>query len=315
MPTARMNGVELYYQVKGRGIPIVFIHPPLLTSAVFAYQQVQLSGDFQIITFDIRGHGRSEASKAAVTYSLIVEDIKQLLDHLKLSQAYLCGYSTGGAIALEMMLTYPDRVAGAVVLGAMSEVSTWSLRAELWLARMFAGSRPLMGVLQRAISWGNADMPLTYRNLLKDAKKGNRRNIRQYYIAGRLYDCTKRLPRIRRPVLLIYGEKDRRFRKYARILKQGLPLSDLLKVPGVKHQLPTKAANALTAMIREWIREQEGTLDAWGRSGRRWREAAEVGAASGTAEASSGADTGPRDVPIPAAADAAPAAEAPLERQ
>jgi pimeloyl-ACP methyl ester carboxylesterase len=101
MPKANVNGTILHYHVHGRGTPIVFIHPPLLNRAVFRYQEVQLTDPFQVITFDIRGHGFSPPSETPLTYTLIAEDIKALLDHLNIRQAYLCGYSTGGGIALE----------------------------------------------------------------------------------------------------------------------------------------------------------------------------------------------------------------------
>lgn len=59
MPYADINGTRLYYQVKGQGVPILFLHPPLMTGLTFAYQQHQLADQFQVITFDIRGHGKS----------------------------------------------------------------------------------------------------------------------------------------------------------------------------------------------------------------------------------------------------------------
>ncbi|MBT2696242.1 alpha/beta hydrolase [Bacillus sp. ISL-40] len=111
-----VDGISLYYNVKGEGTPIVFIHPPLLTSANFKYQIDELSQKFKVITFDIRGHGRSSYSVQPITYPLIVEDIKRLLDHLKITKAFLCGYSTGGSIGLEFLLTFPNRSIGPLLL-------------------------------------------------------------------------------------------------------------------------------------------------------------------------------------------------------
>jgi pimeloyl-ACP methyl ester carboxylesterase len=256
MPKVQINGVNLHYHVKGRGTPIIFIHPPLLTKTNFAYQEAQLSGDYQVITFDVRGHGHSEPSKQPVTYSLIVEDMKQLLDHLRLKEAYVCGYSTGGSVALEAMLTYPERFVGAIIVSGMSEASTFALRSEIRLARWFSSTRPLMSILSRAIAWGNADMVFTYKNMLKDAKKGHLDNIHQYYSCSSSYRCTDKLSRIKQPVLLVYGAKDKRFVKYAKLLEQGLPHAVLRYVPGARHQLPTKEAATLNLLIRSWLRER-----------------------------------------------------------
>ena len=122
MPTLDVDGISLYYTVNGKGIPIVFIHPPVLTCVNFKYQVEELSKEFQVITFDIRGHGRSQYSDQPVTYPLIVEDIKRLLDHLKIKKAFICGYSIGGSVALEYLLNSADMSLGGIIISGMSEV-------------------------------------------------------------------------------------------------------------------------------------------------------------------------------------------------
>lgn len=60
MPILEVDESTLYYTVKGKGIPIIVIHPPVLSSINFIYQLEGLSRYFQVITFDIRGHGRQK---------------------------------------------------------------------------------------------------------------------------------------------------------------------------------------------------------------------------------------------------------------
>lgn len=254
MPSAAINGTVIHYQVHGKGTPIVFIHPPLLTSANFRYQQVQLAGEFSVITFDIRGHGKSNASKAPLTYALIVEDIKRLLDHLGIRKAYICGYSTGGSIALEAMLTHPERFEGGILVSAMSEVSDFVLKSRIRVAAGLSRMKMMTKMLMYGISWGNADSGLTYRNLLQDAKRGNIDNIHQYYQYSLRYNCTERLSELRAPVLLMYGGKDRGFKRYLGKLKKKLPECDVHVLGGEKHQIPTKAAVEMNEIIRRWIR-------------------------------------------------------------
>lgn len=254
MPSAAINGTVLHYQVHGKGTPIVFIHPPLLTSANFRYQQVQLASEFSVITFDIRGHGKSAASQAPLTYALIVEDIKQLLDHLGIRKAFVCGYSTGGSIALEAMLTHPERFEGGILVSAMSEASDFILRSRIRAAVGLSRLRPLARALMRGIAWGNADSRLTYRNLLRDAKQGDTANIHQYYKYSLNYNCTKRLSELKAPVLLLYGDKDRNFKRYRKKLERELPACETYVFHGEKHQLPTKAATDMNDCIRRFLR-------------------------------------------------------------
>jgi pimeloyl-ACP methyl ester carboxylesterase len=252
MPMVDVDGVSMYYSVKGEGTPIVFIHPPLLTSANFRYQIDELSQKYKVITFDIRGHGRSSYSVQPITYPLIVEDIKRLLDHLSISKAFLCGYSTGGTIVLEFLLTFPDRSLGGIVISGMSEVGDWYLKNRISLAGILSKAG-CFRFLASAVTWGNSNTKETFQELLKDALKGNARNIEQYYTYSLHYNCTKRLTSIDLPVLLVYGMKDKSFHWYANLLHEKLPCNKLEFLRNEKHQLPTKAAKELNQLINEYI--------------------------------------------------------------
>jgi pimeloyl-ACP methyl ester carboxylesterase len=252
MPMVDVDGISLYYSVKGEGTPIVFIHPPLLTSANFRYQIDELSQKYKVITFDIRGHGRSSYSVQPITYPLIVEDIKRLLDHLSIPKAFICGYSTGGSIVLEFLLTFPDRSLGGIVISGMSEVGDWYLKNRISVAGILSKAG-CFRFLASVVTWGNSNTKETFQELFKDALKGNARNIEQYYTYSLHYNCTKRLTSIDLPVLLVYGMKDKSFHGYANLLHEKLPCNKLEFLLNEKHQLPTKAAKELNLLINQYI--------------------------------------------------------------
>jgi pimeloyl-ACP methyl ester carboxylesterase len=252
MPMLDVNGVSLYYNVKGNGTSIVFIHPPLLTSENFRYQMDELSHDFKVISFDIRGHGRSQYSTKPITYPLIVEDIKHLLDHLGIEKAFLCGYSTGASIALEFMLTYSDRAFGSILVSGMSEASDFYLKKRISLAVKLANPRTF-SFLAYAITYGNSDTKETFERLYKEAVKGDVRNIYQYYQYSLAYNCTNQLENIKQPILMVYGKKDKSFQRYAHLLQQKLPCNELRFLPEEKHQIPTKAAQELNQLINDFV--------------------------------------------------------------
>jgi pimeloyl-ACP methyl ester carboxylesterase len=252
MPIHEINGTNMHYHVSGHGTPLIFIHPPLLNSQNFNYQKAQLSERYKVITFDIRGHGLSSRSEQPITYDLIVEDIKQLMNHLGIDKAYLCGYSTGGSIVLEALLTYPDRFLGGVLISAMSEVSDAWLKFRLSLAIKLS-SMKASRLLSAAISWGNADMLLTFKNLYKGAIQGDIENMEQYYRYSLVYNCTNQLKQIHHPVLLMYGDKDKGFYRYAKKLFHELPFGTLYFIDKMKHQIPTKAAYQMNELIDHWI--------------------------------------------------------------
>lgn len=253
MPTVTVNDTQLYYEVHGTGVPILFLHPPLLTSANFRHQQQQLADSFQVVTVDLRGHGKSAASSVPVTYSVMAEDLRQLLDYLELKQVVLCGYSSGGGIAIEMMVTYPDRFLGAALVSTMPEVADVRLKFWLFTAIGLSSWNWSKRLLALVVSIGNADSWMTFRELLRHSVEGSRANVVQYYRAARHYSCTSEMPRVRKPILLLYGKKDKAFHKYAHELKKCLPNAELAFLEGANHQIPTKNAAEMHRLLRDWM--------------------------------------------------------------
>jgi pimeloyl-ACP methyl ester carboxylesterase len=251
MTYLEIDDTSLYYSVKGDGVPIVFIHPPLLTSENFTYQVDELSKNYKVITFDIRGHGKSDYSSTPLSYPLIVEDIKRLLDHLRIDKAYLCGYSTGGSIVLEFLLTSNERALGGIIVSGMSEANG-VLKEKIELGRSLA-EQDAVPLIALSVSKTNSNNKEMFQLLLTTSLKGNAINIEQYYAYSSEYNCTDQLENINLPVLLVYGKKDRQFHPYAKILHKKIKQNELKIIDHVKHQIPTKAANELNQFIKEFI--------------------------------------------------------------
>ncbi|KRE96879.1 hypothetical protein ASG89_30580 [Paenibacillus sp. Soil766] len=259
MPWANVNGTSLHYEVTGPewGTPIVFIHPPLLTLEAFRYQKEQLGIHFRVITFDIRGHGGSASSKQSLCYQLISQDMIGLLDFLGIEEAFLCGYSTGGTVALEALLTHPRRLVGGIIVSGMSELTDSYNRIRVWLAIRMANPSRIMNFLIRAITYGNADKKTTYQELKEHAWQDVAGNVRSYFEQSLRYNCTNKLSRIQQPVLLIYGEKDVGFHPYAQILQTGLPHSSLFFIKDAKHPVPIQSAARMNNIIQLWMESLE----------------------------------------------------------
>lgn len=252
MPFMMANGCKLYFTVQGQGTPILFIHPPVLTHLNFESQMKELSKYFKVVSFDIRGHGRSSCSKQPLDYPLIVNDMEQLLNHLGIQSAFICGYSTGGTIALEFLLSKADRACGGIVISGMSEVSDWYLKNQIVLAIALAKLKAL-SALNFSISWTNADNKSSFWKMFKENQNGSVQNMEQYYKCSLTYNCTEQLKKIKSPVLLIYGQKDKRFYRYAHLLDEKLPNGELKWVQQGKHQIPAKSAFELNGLIKQFI--------------------------------------------------------------
>ncbi len=251
-----IHGVEIYYTVQGEGIPIIFVHPPVLSSTSFIFQIRELSTKFRVIAFDIRGHGKSQASQESLTYPIIVADMEELMNGLGVDKAYLCGYSTGGSIVLEFLLEHPDRAYGGILIGGISEIHDFRLKARIFLG-ISLSTLGAFRILALLLAWSNS-IPSIFWRTFQDAKRGNSKNAEQYYRYSLTYDCTKQLPKINIPILLLYGEQDKGFHSYGHLLHESLPKNELVFIGHVKHQIPTKATSQLHDEIVRFIDKHTG---------------------------------------------------------
>ncbi|HOW10596.1 MAG TPA: alpha/beta hydrolase [Bacteroidales bacterium] len=104
---AYINGASLYYEVSGKGKPIVFIHGNFGDRRHWDLQVDYLSRKFMVIRYDVRGFGKSSLPKIDEPYS-DQDDLKALLEFLKIEKAHICGLSRGSAVATDFAISYPE---------------------------------------------------------------------------------------------------------------------------------------------------------------------------------------------------------------
>jgi len=112
MPKAKVNGVELNYEVHGDGYPLVLAHGFTSSMQMWADQIPSFAKKYRVVVYDSRGHGASEAPGDLASYDLwtCVEDQRALMDHLDIGEAYVGGLSMGGMVAMRFALKCPQRV-------------------------------------------------------------------------------------------------------------------------------------------------------------------------------------------------------------
>src|SRR5437763_4731807 len=113
------DGVKLYYEETGRGIPIVFIHE-FAGDCRSWEQQVRYFGRYyRCITVNARGYPPSDVPKDGEKYSQdrARDDIRAVLDALKIDKAHIVGLSMGGFATLHFGFAYPERARSLVIAG------------------------------------------------------------------------------------------------------------------------------------------------------------------------------------------------------
>lgn len=113
---ADIDGVRIHYQEKGTGTPLVLIHG--YTSSTYSWKDVfePLAKTFHVIAIDLKGFGFSGKPDGDYTRRAQSVLVAHLLEHLNVEQAWLCGNSMGGEVALNVALANPQRVAGLILV-------------------------------------------------------------------------------------------------------------------------------------------------------------------------------------------------------
>jgi len=116
------DGVRLYYEDKGTGTPIVFVHEFSGDLRSWAPQVKYFSRSYRCIAFNARGYPPSDVPESVSSYSpsRAVEDITDLLRHLKIRKAHIMGCSMGSQSTLHFGLTYPRMAITLTAIGAGS---------------------------------------------------------------------------------------------------------------------------------------------------------------------------------------------------
>jgi pimeloyl-ACP methyl ester carboxylesterase len=115
MATAHVNGVRLFYEVNGDGDPpLVLVHGSWVSQDHWELVVPLLARSFRVVTYDRRGHSRSQRPPGQGSVHQDVADLAGLIDHLGLGPAWVAGNSFGGSIALRLATERPDLLRGVV---------------------------------------------------------------------------------------------------------------------------------------------------------------------------------------------------------
>jgi aminoacrylate hydrolase len=120
MPFATVEGSEFYYDIAGRGPPLLLVTGLAGISSYWDPNVAALGEHFTVIRYDHRGTGRSVRSEQDYAIEGLTEDLVGLMDQLGIERASLVGHSTGGAIGQVLAAKHPNRVDRIVLYGSWS---------------------------------------------------------------------------------------------------------------------------------------------------------------------------------------------------
>lgn len=217
MPNININGAVLHHEDVGTGPEtILFVHGLMLASESFAAQQEAFRDHYRIITFDLRGQGRSERTRERLDMDSLAEDTVALITALGLRRVHLVGFSMGSFIAMRVAARHPSLVTSLTLIGPSAEAEESSKLPGYTLLIQFVrwfGPRwiapQLMKILFGETFMRSADQVIARDRWLGYLKALPRDLHRAASASASRRSITNELSRITAPTLVVSGEEDR----------------------------------------------------------------------------------------------------------
>ncbi|KUP91081.1 3-oxoadipate enol-lactonase [Tritonibacter horizontis] len=134
MPLADLGDVQINYSLTGpaNGAPVVFAHALGLEARIWDPVIARLPDGLRILTYDLRGHGRSSVPEGPYSMGALVRDAERLLDFCEIRDSLFVGLSVGGMIAQGLAIKRLDQIRALVLSNTAAKIGT----PEIWQRRM-----------------------------------------------------------------------------------------------------------------------------------------------------------------------------------
>ena len=255
---AEVNGARLYYEAMGKGPAVVLVHGGLVDSRMWDAQMKPLSKHFRVVRFDIRGYGRSPAPTGEYYPH---EDIRALLDYLKIEKATLVGLSLGGIVSADFALEYPARVERLVLVGSGLRGDKQPRDPKTTNAYQ-VGARE--GVEKYFEAFMQSDLLAGLRDRQKAREAMHRMMVDNFkaaeYITRGLPQSpepptAERLAQIKQPTLVVIGSLDgRNLQNIADTLSTKIPNARKVVIPNASHHPPVETPKEFNRILLDYLR-------------------------------------------------------------
>jgi len=254
---APVNNTELYYEVYGEGQPLILLHGAFYTIAMNWGELIpELAKNRKVIAVELQGHGHTPFSERKLDIVTLANDVKGLLDYLKIDSADVVGYSMGGSIAYQFAVQNPTRLRKLVIISSTYKTSGWLPIVNA----AFGDFDPEI--------FDNSPIKLGYDAVAPDKTKWKSFLKQMLDFAEEPFDVgDSNIAKISAPVMLISGDNDGldkvELMKTYQLLggnvaadMEPMPKSKLAILPGQTHVGLMMQTKAILALLQEFLNGQ-----------------------------------------------------------
>ena len=259
------NDITTHYELEGRAhAPVILCSHSLATDLGMWWPQVEaFVTEFQLLRYDVRGHGRSDAPEGPYTLDQLADDARALLDALSIDRVHWVGISMGGMIGQALALRYPERLHSLSICDSLATFpaearAAWDER--LATARERGMEALVASTLER---WFTPEFVSAHPEPIARIE----RMIRQTPLAGYLgcsqaimrLDLLAQLQAVRAPTRVLVGEHDPGTPVAAsRAIAQRIPGAELHVIPGARHLTSIEAADYFNEIVLDLVQATFG---------------------------------------------------------
>ena len=246
---ARLNGIEIDYEVTGSGPTLLLSHGYGSTRHMWDDQHRALSDRWRVVSWDMRGHGQTDSPADPEQYSaaLTVADMRALLQHVGAERAIIGGLSLGGYVSLAFALAHPEMTQALVICDSgpgyrnAEARAGWSQRAQERAAALEAKGLDSLArrsrETQQAVHRSAQGLAHAARGML--AQEGSQ------VIDG--------LASIRVPTLVVVGDQDQPFVAPSEYMAKKIPGARLAVIPGAGHSSNLDQPEIFNRVVRDFL--------------------------------------------------------------
>ncbi len=266
MPVAKVNGISLYYEVKGSGMPFFLIQGFGGGHRGWFFQTRSFSRYYKVVTADSRGVGSTSTTDNPYTLETLAKDVIGLMDYLDIDRTHLLGMSMGGMIAQEFAINYPERVEKLVLGSTYTNGDETRTMSEEMQKVLNIGDDPSDEDIEKVdvVKFMGAitDLSLNstlFKTIFTPFSKMYARMIGMDALMGQFRAASTcatrgRLREIKAPTLVIVGTEDRIVPPIASdVIVSEIPNAKLVKFEGGSHSIHLEMRNRFNKEILDFL--------------------------------------------------------------
>jgi pimeloyl-ACP methyl ester carboxylesterase len=262
------DGIKLYYEETGSGTPIVFVHEFAGDHRAWEPQVRYFSRRYRCITYNARGYPPSDVPKDAGRYSQdrARDDIRAVLDALKIDKAHIVGLSMGGFATVHFGFTYQDRARSLVIGGCGYGAARDKRQQFTEEAEASAKQFEARGMAQQAQAYGLGPTRVQFQNKDPRGFQEFLDQLTEHSVEGAvgtlrgvqarrpsLYDLVDKMKTITAPALVMTGDEDWPCLEPGILMKQSIPTAALVVMPNAGHGINTEDPGAFNAHLADFF--------------------------------------------------------------